>query len=87
MGEPGDHAVIVVTGLPEEHDRAKAVHDHVATTVAYDAESLVDALRAPQDADTVSRMGEGVCAGYANLMVALGQAAGLDVFYLTGHSR
>ncbi|MFT5680186.1 MAG: hypothetical protein ACI8RZ_001092 [Myxococcota bacterium] len=73
--------------LSDPFERARAVHDFVATTVAYDTDSLLPGQRAPQDADTVFTTGEGVCAGYANLMVAIGAAADLDIVYLVGHSR
>lgn len=73
--------------FPDEADRARAVHDYIAARVAYDADSLVTEDRAPQDADTVFRTHRGVCAGYANLFVALARAAGLEAVYLTGDSR
>lgn len=70
-----------------ELERARLVHDWVAVNVQYDVESLQPGKRAPQDADTVFRRRTGVCAGYANLVRALGRAAGLEVVYLTGNSR
>ena len=63
------------------------VHDWIALHVAYDVDSLVPGQRKPQDADTVYRSGLGVCAGYANLFVALARSAGLDAAYLTGNVR
>ncbi|MEQ1567530.1 MAG: transglutaminase domain-containing protein [Myxococcota bacterium] len=68
-------------------EAARLVHDWIALHVAYDAESLLPGRRAPQDADTVFRTGKGVCAGYSNLFVALGRAAGLDPAYVTGNVR
>lgn len=73
--------------VPEPLDRLKAIHDYVATRVAYDTASLEPGQRQPQDADTVLRRGLGVCAGYANLMVAIGEAAEVRVVYIIGHSR
>ena len=73
--------------FPSETDRARAVHDYIATRVAYDVVSLQPGKRAPQDADTVFRTRLGVCAGYANLFVALARAAGLEAVYLVGKSR
>lgn len=73
--------------LPDPFERTRAVHDFVVTRTAYDTDSLLPGQRAPQDADTVFTRGKGVCAGYANLMVAIGTAADLEVVYLIGHSR
>jgi transglutaminase/protease-like cytokinesis protein 3 len=63
------------------------IHDWVVSHVTYDHESLEPGKRQPQDADTVLRRGTGVCAGYANLVVALSKAAGLDAVYITGNVR
>lgn len=73
--------------IADPFERTRAVHDYVVTRVAYDVASLEPGRRAPQDADTVFTSGKGVCAGYANLMVAIGSAADLEVVYLIGHSR
>jgi len=73
--------------VPEPLERLKALHDFTTTRIAYDVGSLEPGQRQPQDADTVLRRGLGVCAGYANLMVALGEAADIEVVYLIGHSR
>ncbi len=67
--------------------RVKALHDYVVTHITYDKSSLEEGRRAPQDADTVFRTGTGVCAGYANLMVALGHASGDEIVYVTGDAR
>jgi hypothetical protein len=55
--------------------RVKALHDYVADRVAYDAPAFFgQAPRPPQDAETVFRSRKAVCAGYAKLLEALGQA-------------
>jgi hypothetical protein len=72
---------------PDPFLRVKALHDYVTTRVAYDVASLEDGHRAPQDADTVFQTHLGVCAGYANLLVALGKVADVEIVYLTGQSR
>ena len=73
--------------VPAPFARLKAVHDWVADRVAYDAESYLAGRYPPQDANTVFRTRTSVCAGYANLLEALGRAAGLEVRYLTGDAR
>ena len=73
--------------VPAPFARLKAVHDWVADRVAYDAASYLARSIPAQDAATVFRTRTSVCAGYANLLEALGRAAGLEVLYLTGDAR
>jgi hypothetical protein len=68
-------------------ERIRAVHDYVADRIAYDAVAYAEGRYPPQDAATVLRTRKGVCAGYAQLFQALGQAAGLDVVYVVGVTR
>lgn len=67
-------------------DRAKAVHDYVATRVAYDVPAL-HGRRPRQDVQTVFSTHAAVCEGYARLFVALGRSAGLEARYLVGDAR
>lgn len=67
--------------------RVKALHDYVATRIAYDAPALVAGTIPPQDADTVFRTRLSVCAGYANLMAALGEVTGDEIEIVVGHAR
>ena len=69
-----------------ELDRAKAVHDYVATRVAYDVPALTG-HRPPQDPDTVFRTHMGVCEGYARLFHSLAGEAGLTSRYVVGDAR
>jgi hypothetical protein len=67
--------------------RVKALHDYVADRVAYDVVSYQAGLYPPQDAETVFRTHKAVCAGYAQLLKALGDAIGIQILYITGDSR
>ena len=67
--------------------RVKALHDYVADRIAYDAPSYFAGEYPPQDAETVFQRRVAVCAGYANLLEALGQAIGEEIIYVTGDSR
>ncbi|MBD2463918.1 transglutaminase [Oscillatoria sp. FACHB-1407] len=68
--------------------RVKALHDYVADRIAYDAPAYFgQAPRPPQDAETVFRTRKAVCAGYAKLLEALGQAIGEEIVYVVGDSR
>lgn len=71
----------------DPHQRFKALHDYVVTRVVYDLESLEPGKRRPQDADTVFRDRRGVCAGYANLLSALGREAGYEITNVSGRTR
>ncbi|MBN2382711.1 transglutaminase [bacterium] len=65
----------------------KALHDYVADRVAYDTEALRSGDFPAQDAETVFRTRRSVCAGYANLLAALGQASDLEILIITGDAR
>lgn len=72
---------------PQPWLRIKALHDYVADRVAYDAEAYRKKEYPPQDAETVFRSRRSVCAGYANLLAALGQAADEDIVVIGGDAR
>ena len=72
---------------PDPWLRVKALHDYVADRVSYDAASYRAHVYPPQDAETVFRTRLSVCAGYANLLAALGQAAGDEIVVVGGDAR
>lgn len=67
--------------------RIKALHDYLADRVAYDAPALAAGSIPPQEPARVFRERIAVCAGYARLLVALGEAAGERIVYVGGVSR
>ncbi|HVD76102.1 MAG TPA: transglutaminase domain-containing protein, partial [Vicinamibacteria bacterium] len=67
--------------------RVKALHDYVADRVAYDVPALRSGQFPPQDAETVFRSRRAVCAGYAQLLAALGQATGDEIVVVLGDAR
>jgi len=67
--------------------RVKALHDYVADRVAYDVPALEAGQYPPQDAQTVFERHTAVCAGYATLLAALGEAAGIEIVVVVGDSR
>jgi len=74
--------------VPDQRERIRFLHDWVADHVAYDFERLDDKTYIHfQDSETVFSQRRGVCAGYANLLVALGDASGDQIVYVTGFSR
>lgn len=72
---------------PDHRLRVKALHDYVADRVAYDAEAYADGRYPPQDAETVFKTRLAVCAGSANLLEALGKAAGEEIVVVVGDAR
>jgi len=72
---------------PDPWMRVKALHDYVADRVSYDVESYRARKYPPQDAETVFRTRLSVCAGYANLLAALGRAAGDEIVVVGGDAR
>lgn len=72
---------------PDRRLRIKALHDYVADRVAYDAEAYADRRYPPQDAETVFKTHMAVCAGSANLLEALGKAAGEEIVVVLGDAR
>ena len=69
--------------------RAKAIHDYVADRIRYDFAALKLPRIPDEDADAqiVWRNRKGVCAGYANLFVAIAKAADVEAMYLVGDAR
>ncbi len=74
--------------FPDQRERVRAMHDWVADNIAYDFVAL-DNLNygRGQTSAIVFEHRVGVCAGYANLMVALGKVTGDEIVYLTGKTR
>jgi transglutaminase-like putative cysteine protease len=77
----------LTAGEPNPWLRVKALHDYVADRVAYDVEAYRTRRIPPQDAETVFRTRRSVCAGYANLLAALGAAAGIEIVVVGGDAR
>ncbi|HEY9679913.1 MAG TPA: transglutaminase domain-containing protein [Drouetiella sp.] len=65
----------------------KALHDYVADRVAYDAKSYYSGNIPDQDAKTTFKKRVSVCAGYANLLSALGEAIGQKIVVVSGDAR
>jgi transglutaminase-like putative cysteine protease len=76
-----------LASVEDPFERAKAVHDYVATRVVYDVEALRTRRYPPQNPRTVFRTRRGVCAGYAQLFKAIAHQAGLRATYVVGDSR
>lgn len=78
--------------ISDKRELVKALHDYVVLRLHYDTPTSLltgeAALTRPsQQADDVFAARTGVCEGYARLMKALGDAAGLEVAFITGYIR
>lgn len=72
---------------PDATLRVKAVHDYVATRIAYDVPAYRARELPDQSAQAVFERRIGVCAGYAQLASAIGDAAGLEIVVVVGDAR
>lgn len=77
----------LATAEPDPTKRLKAVHDYVADRVAYDTIALRNGEYPDQSAQAVLTRQLGVCAGYANLVAAIGNAAGIETVVVVGDAR
>ncbi len=79
--------------IKDQRELVKALHDYVIARLTYDEETAkrIDAgawFEVPsQDADAVFARRSAVCAGYARLMSALGDAAGVEIAFISGYAR
>lgn len=80
-------AQYIIKNESDPFQQAKALHDYVATRIDYDYAAYKRGYYPPQDARTVFRTRKGVCSGYARLLQALGNAAGIEVAYIPGDFR
>lgn len=78
---------------PDPFLRVKALHDWIADRIAYDYPAYQAYLRGvpipaeDADAEAVFARKLGVCAGYSQLLVALGAVTGDEIVYVTGDTR
>ena len=86
----GAVARYLVSVEPDDFARVKALHDFVGDRLTYDhAAARREIARPPQDAESVFAAGTAVCEGYARLLSAMADAAGLEIDYVVGvvHGR
>lgn len=79
--------------ITDQKRLAKALHDYVVLRMTYDEATFQlrgeerYTKRPSQKAEDVFVARTAVCEGYARLMVALGDAAGIETAYITGYVR
>jgi transglutaminase-like putative cysteine protease len=67
--------------------RLKALHDYVADRIAYDVAAYESGVFPPQSAEAVFERGTAVCAGYAQLLHAMGRAVDIEIVVVVGKTR
>lgn len=74
-------AQTITAGITDDYAKVKAIHDWVATNIWYDYDNSVN-----RGAVSVLKYRIGMCGGYADLTVALAQAAGFPAKVIGGHA-
>jgi len=93
IGHPRDEAIAsfterLVAGLETPRERLYAIYRWVARYIDYDVESYLSGrLMGAGGAENTFRSGRSVCNGYADLLVAMGKAAGLRIEKVEGHAK
>ncbi len=77
-------AKYLVSQERDPFQRVKALHDYVADRVEYDVEALKTKKFPSQQPEDVFQNRKGVCAGYSNLLAAMGQAVGEEIVTVVG---
>lgn len=72
---------------PSQAQRARALHDWVATHIAYEVSALNAKTSPKPEVAQLFKARAATSAGYAKLVQAIGQAAGLKVAYIEGLAR
>lgn len=82
-----DVAKFIDSHESDPYAKVKALHDFVADRIVYDVVALNSGNFPPQDAATVFQTRKSVCAGYANLLMAMGQEVGIEIITISGDAR
>jgi hypothetical protein len=74
----------IVLGLNTDRDKTLAIHDYVATHIAYDTAAYFNNNIHEYSALETLKDRKAVCNGYANLITALNRAVGIKTKYVSG---
>jgi transglutaminase-like putative cysteine protease len=87
-----DNAIIIArskaitASISGKYEQARAIHDWVSENIWYDRDAVKKGTYASDTALDLVNGGIAVCAGYANLTVALLQAVGIPAKYVSGYA-
>lgn len=71
----------------DDYETAYVLYRWVTGNISYDVKAFRSGIYGDQSAEGALHNRRGVCSGYANLMLALGQAANLDMRLVTGFAK
>lgn len=80
-------AEAVARASRDPQEQLRILHDWIATNVAYDDEGRAAGRLGSPDPQDVLTSGRAVCAGFARLFAAAGEALGLEVAFVVGRGR
>lgn len=81
-----DLASSLVLGLKTDREKTLAIHDFVASNIAYDADAYYSKTAEEKSALETLHSGKAVCSGYANLTAALNRAIGIKTKIIIGNA-
>lgn len=83
-----DLAESITYNLPTNLEKTRAIHDWVATNIAYDIDAFMEGTYVQKGWDALSLLEtrKAVCQGYANLTAALNRAVGIPARLVTGEA-
>lgn len=87
MGSPESLSSYLCRPAKNDVEKARAIFSWIARNIAYDAAGYRAAAYGDTSAAAVLKSGKAVCAGYANLFLRLGEAAGLRVALINGYAK
>lgn len=79
-----DLAKTITAGLSSDYEKSKAIHDWVASNIAYDIDAYLTGKYGDVSALATLHKKTGICAGYANLNAALHRAVGIPAKLIDG---
>jgi hypothetical protein len=82
-------AEAITRGLQTDMQKTKAIHDWVATNIAYDADSYFDGsyVNKSWDAVSVLHSKKAICFGYSNITAALNRAVGIQAKVIVSDAK
>jgi hypothetical protein len=80
-------AEYLASGAKNDRDKARLIYRWITDRIAYDVEGFLSGKIGDNGAANVLKTRKAVCEGSANLFLALGQAAGLEVVKVHGFAK
>jgi transglutaminase-like putative cysteine protease len=82
-----DVTASLVTGISNQYQKAKVIHDWICDNISYDTEMYFSGRTRNQDYASVLKRKAGVCSGYSNLFNEMCRLAGVQSIGIQGYSK